>query len=74
MLRVSVDTIFVPKKKNKKNLVRMNDGAAVLLSSYTTEIPPPRSVLGSRSLEMVSYVSSSVVICITVQSELAQTS
>lgn len=52
----------------------MNDGAAVLLSGYTTEIPPPRGVLGFRSLEMVSYVLSSVVICITAQSELSQTS
>lgn len=72
-----MDIIFVPEKKKttkKRNVVRMNDGAAVLLSGYTTEIPPPRGVLGFRSLEMVSYVLSSVVICITAQSELSQTS
>lgn len=33
----------------------MNDGAAVLLSGYTSEIPPPRRVLGFRSGKLVGY-------------------
>lgn len=34
----------------------MNDGAAVLLSGYTSEIPPPRRVLGFRSGKLAGYV------------------
>lgn len=33
----------------------MNDGAAVLLSGYTSEIPPPRRVLGFRSGKLAGY-------------------
>lgn len=33
----------------------MNDGAAVLLSGYTSEIPPPRRVLGFRSGKRAGY-------------------
>lgn len=33
----------------------MSDGAAVLLSGYTSEIPPPRHVLGFRSGKLAGY-------------------
>lgn len=33
----------------------MNDGAAVLLSGYTSQIPPPRRVLGFRSGKRAGY-------------------